>query len=175
MPQTAIRYAALEPRPWVNGLGISREIASGEGWTIAVADLGTAAAFSHFPGQDRVFTLIEGEGATLSFADRPPLPCLPFVPAGFPGDVPCHYEPSGGAARAFNLIVGRGRFEPRVAVRGLAAGQGLVPPAGALALYCARGAVRIGDARLEAGDTMMQPGAAVAADGPAIVLLVELG
>ncbi|MBP0491351.1 HutD/Ves family protein [Pararoseomonas indoligenes] len=175
MAPPVIRFATLEARPWVNGLGISREIASGEGWTIAVADLGAAAAFSHFPAQDRVFTLIDGPGATLSFMDRPPLPCLPFVPAGFPGDVPCHYEPREGAARAFNLIVGRGRFEPRVAVRGLAAGQGLVPPAGALALFCAGGAVRIGDARLEVGDTMLEPGSAVAADGPAIVILVELG
>ncbi|WP_338661422.1 HutD family protein [Pararoseomonas sp. SCSIO 73927] len=162
MSGTVIRHAALEPRFWPNGKGLTRTVATGgegaevSGWQLGIADLGEAADFSHFPGCNRIFTLLGGEGATLTVDDAR-LPCLPFVPVAFPGDRPTHYRPEGGAARAFNVVAGR-NFEAAVSVLGLLPGH----PArvAGMAVFCARGALTVGPDRLGAGDTVLHPGLA---------------
>ncbi|TPG57189.1 HutD family protein [Roseomonas nepalensis] len=169
---TVIRAADLEPRPWPNGLGITRDIAAGEGWLITVADLAGDAAFSRFPDTDRIFTLLGGAGVTLELEGRPPLACLPWVPAGFPGDVPTFCRMGGGPARAFNVMARRGH-EARVAVRSLAAGHAVHATPRCAAVFCAAGSLMAGGERLEAGDTMLHPGAA-AIEGPGIAILVDL-
>jgi hypothetical protein len=160
---TPIRAAMLTPRPWPNGLGITRDVAGSEGeelgWLISIADLTEEAAFSHFPGVDRTFTLIEGAGATLT-VDGTVLPCRPFVPVLFPGDRPTHYLPQGGAARAFNVFAARNAFEARVSVQAVAASHRVAAGEAVLAVHCAEGALAVGDARLEAGDTLLHPGSA---------------
>lgn len=51
----------VEPQPWRNGEGLTRDIATRmdpQGdlfWRVSVADLPTSAAFSTFPDTDRVF------------------------------------------------------------------------------------------------------------------------
>jgi environmental stress-induced protein Ves len=168
-----IRAAALQPRPWPNGLGTTREVASGPGWQIGIADLAGEAAFSHFPHADRIFTLIAGDGATLTLAEGP-LPCRLWVPAGFPGDVPSHYRPLGGPARAFNVIADRRSFAARVTVHGIAPSHA-VRGAG-LAVFCAEGVLELAGERLEAGDTALHPGGAAvrAVGGSALAILVEM-
>ncbi|MBP0443402.1 HutD family protein [Roseomonas sp. SSH11] len=171
-----IRAAALRPRPWPNGLGTTRDVAEGEGWLISIADLGGEAAFSHFGGTDRVFTLIGGAGATLTLDGETQIPCRPFVPACFPGDRPAHYRPGGGPARAFNVFAERARCAPWVAVQSVAAGHGLEVAEATTAVHCAEGVLEAGDARLEAGDTILHPGATRfrAAGGAALAILVAL-
>ncbi len=170
-----LRASDLQPRPWPNGLGVTRDLASGPGWLVSIADLAGEAAFSHFAGMDRVFTLIEGPGATLVVGDAA-LPCLPFVPAHFPGDVPTHYRPGGGPARAFNVFTERGRFEARVVLRSIAASHGFRPGEGCVALHCLAGTLGVGEEELAAGDTLLHPGAApcLALGGAALAVTVEL-
>ena len=170
-----IRAADLQPRPWPNGLGITRDVASGEGWLISIADLGGPAAFSDFPATDRSFVLLGGPGATLVLEERWRLRCRPFVPACFPGDRPTRYEPDAGPARAFNLFCARGQDAARLSVRSLAAGHSLAAGPATLAVHCAEGRLSLGGLPLEAGDTLLHPGdpAIQAMDGAAIVILVE--
>ncbi|WP_424134715.1 HutD family protein [Roseomonas chloroacetimidivorans] len=176
MASSIIRAPDLRPRPWPNGLGTTRDVASGEGWQMGVADLAGEAAFSHFAGLDRVFTIIKGAGATLELEGRGPLPCPPLVPTSFPGDVPTYYRPRAGAGRAFNVITDRAMFEARVAVCSIAASHQVGLPVGCLAVFCAEGAVEMGGKTLEAGDTMLHPGPEPvrAASVAAIVIVVEL-
>jgi len=179
MPPTIIRAADLQPRPWPNGLGITRDVTvqeateDGFGWLITIADLAGDAAFSHFPQTNRLFTLLGGRGVTLSLDGRPPLPCLPWVPASFPGDVPTHCRMTGGPARAFNVMTDRRRFEARVAVRSIAAGHRVHSTAACVAVFCASGSLTIGDARLAAEDTMLHPGT-TAIEGPGVAIIVEI-
>ncbi|MBI0536657.1 HutD family protein [Roseomonas sp. KE2513] len=170
---TIIRAADLHPRPWPNGLGTTRDITVQDGWLITVADLTGDAAFSHFPGIDRLFTLLGGAGVTLTLEGRPPLPCLPLVPASFPGDMPTHCRMAGGPARAFNVMAERGRFEARVAVRSIAAAHHIHSPASCVAVFCAEGSLTIGDVRLGPEDTILHPGA-VAIEGPGVAIFVEI-
>ncbi|WP_458094088.1 HutD/Ves family protein [Roseomonas sp. WA12] len=179
MTPSLIRAASLTPRPWPNGLGITRDVAGsdgeGMGWLISIADLTGEAAFSYFPGVDRIFTLIEGAGATLT-VDGIVLPCRPFVPSLFPGDRPTHYVPQGGPARAFNVFTAREAFEAQVFVQAISANHPAPSGGKTLAVHCAEGVLAIGDARLEAGDTLLHPGDAPieAAGAAAIAIIVAL-
>ncbi|MBB5694638.1 HutD/Ves family protein [Muricoccus pecuniae] len=169
-----IRAAGLRPRPWPNGLGTTRDVAEGPGWLIGIADLGGEAAFSHFPETDRIFTPVAGEGGTLTLEGHP-IPCRPLVPVLFPGDRPAHYVPAGGPGRAFNLFIRRGAGEGRVQACRIAASHGARLPGTVLALFCAEGVLDVGGGRLEAGDTLLHPGATAlrAPGGPAAAIIVE--
>ena len=50
---------------WKNDAGVTREVATGPGWRVAIADLATSGPFSTFPGIDRVLYLLEGPPVTL--------------------------------------------------------------------------------------------------------------
>ncbi|WP_424814772.1 HutD family protein [Roseococcus sp. YIM B11640] len=172
-----IRGATLQPRPWANGLGISHNIAQhgdgacGFGWMIATAELSGDAAFSHYPGIDRVFTIIEGQGATLTLEGSGPLRCRPFVPAGFPGDQATHCTMDGIPGRAFNLMLDRAGWRGSVTAQSLAAGHRM--SLRATAIHCLAGQLAIGEDVLEAGDTMLPAdNVTVAAQGAAAMALV---
>ena len=167
-----IRAADLQPRPWPNGLGVTRDITVGDGWLITVADLTGDAAFSHFPETDRIFTLLGGAGVTLELEGRPPLSCLPWVPTSFPGDVPTFCRMEGGPARAFNVMASR-RHEARVAVRSIAAGHSVRSTSRCAAIFCIEESLTVGDERLGAGDTMLHPGA-TAIEGPGLAIMVDI-
>jgi environmental stress-induced protein Ves len=177
-----VRAADLRPRPWPNGLGLTRDLAAGNrgeggfGWLLSIADLTGDAAFSHFAGCDRVFTLIEGTGVTLALEGRAPLPCLPWVPACFPGDLPTHCTMPAGSARAFNLFLDRARYAGQVSVRSIAASHAVPAPSRTVAIFCAEGALEIGAEQLQAGDTLLHSGAATirAAATGAIAVIVEV-
>jgi environmental stress-induced protein Ves len=175
-----IRASALQPRPWPNGLGVTRDITGGlgatdPGWLLSIADLVQDAAFSHFPGCDRVFTLIEGGGVTLT-VDEVAMPCLPFVPASFPGDRPSFCTMGSAAARAFNLFVDRNRCEGRVSVRTIAAHHTLRTTRLTQAVFCAAGTLRVAGETLAAGDTALHSEAATirTAGMAAVALIVEI-
>jgi environmental stress-induced protein Ves len=176
-----IRGSALQPRPWPNGLGVTRDITGGlgaadPGWLLSIADLVQDAAFSHFPGCDRVFTLIEGGGVTLTLEDAFAMPCLPFVPASFPGDRPSFCTMGCPSARAFNLFVDRSRCDGRVAVRTIAAHHTLNTTKLTQAVFCVAGTLRVGGETLAPGDTALQTEAATirTAGTSAVALIVEI-
>ena len=177
-----IRAAALQPRPWPNGLGVTRDITGGlgaaePGWLLSIADLVQDAAFSHFPDCNRVFTLVDGGAVTLTLDGALPMPCLPFVPASFPGDRPTICTMGCPAARAFNLFFDRNRCDGRVAVHTVAAHHTLRMTALTQAVFCAAGTLQLAGETLAAGDTALQPGAISIRAGAAasIAIIVEIG
>jgi environmental stress-induced protein Ves len=179
---SVIRGAALTPRPWPNGLGITRDV-TGQNqrgaqfdWLLSIADLRVDAAFSDFPGCDRIFTLIEGGDVTLTLDGVSPMPCLTLVPASFPGDRPTFCAMGAGPARAFNVFVDRGHFTARVAVRTIAASHAIRTGAVTAAIYCVSGVLDIAGETLAAGDTLTGTGATriCAAGEAALALIVEI-
>ena len=175
-----IRASTLLARPWPNGLGTTRDITgtldpTGPGWLLSLADLVQDAAFSHFPGVDRVFTLVEGGPVTLTQHDVA-MPCLPFVPASFPGDRPSHCTMGCPSARAFNLFVDRARCEGRVSVRTIAAHHVLQTTKLTQAVFCAAGTLRVAGETLAPGDTALHTATAPirTAGLAAVALIVEI-
>ncbi len=177
-----VRGADLQPRPWPNGLGTTRDVAEQAGpegrpdWLLSIADLERDAPFSHLPGLDRVFTLIEGDTVALVVDGAPPMACRLLLPTHFPGDRPTTSRLTGGPGRAFNVFADRGSRRARVAALNLAAG-GSVPTEGAIAVvHAVSGTLAIGPDRIAPGDTWIGAAGATAtaADGPATLLLAAL-
>jgi environmental stress-induced protein Ves len=180
--RSVIRAAALTPRPWPNGLGVTRDV-TGQNqrgaqfdWLISIADLTVSAAFSHFPDCDRVFTLIEGGGVTLTLDGLDPMACQPLTPAHFPGDHPAFCTMGAGPARAFNVFVDRRRFTARVTVSTIAPSHALWTGARTVAIFCVSGALDLDDLTLNAGDTATGPGATLlrAAGAASVAVIVEI-
>lgn len=178
-----VRAGALNPKPWRNGHGVTRDILAATGgeadWLVSLADLERDAPFSSFPGIDRTFTLVAGGPVRFLFEDGAELACPPLVPILFPGDRPlaCRIETGQGRGptRALNLLVDRARFAATVSVMRLADGHATRPAAGTTALHCVEGRALVADATLEPGDTLVGEADTVrAADGPATVLRVAV-
>ena len=110
---------------WPNGLGLSWDIAAAPRdagaqefeWRIALAQIDSSVAFSHYPNVDRIFTLINGHGLELVFNDHEILKIdKRFVPHEFPGDVKTACVVNNGPCRALNLFTRRGAWEASVRV-----------------------------------------------------------
>ncbi|MFH8581128.1 HutD family protein [Streptomyces zaomyceticus] len=133
----------LTPGRWRNGGGATREIASrpagGEefGWRASVADIDREGPFSVFPGVDRTFTLLAGDGVRLTCpGEFERLPARVGEPFAFSGDLSISAELPGGACRALNIMVRQGSWTARVE---RVAGR-VAPPAGhAGVFYVLRG------------------------------------
>jgi hypothetical protein len=117
--------------PWKNGKGVTREIAifpPGAGldnfdWRVSIADVSEGGAFSHFPGIDRQFAVLDGT-IILDIAGEGRITLGPKSdPVAFPGDVSCSADIPGGAARDLNVMTRRGRYASRI---GLATANGMI-------------------------------------------------
>lgn len=69
---TPIRFADLEPIPWKNGRGVTRELfraptdPAGEfDVRVSIADVAASGPFSSYPGIDRIIMLLDGAGMRL--------------------------------------------------------------------------------------------------------------
>lgn len=121
-----IRYAALTPSPWKNGLGLTREIAVqsdprfavGFSWRLSRATVQDTSAFSRFEGVRRWLGLAHGLAFELRIADRPPhtLERAGDVIA-FPGDVACEGVPLMGPIEDLNLMVADPALDAEMTVR----------------------------------------------------------
>lgn len=110
---------------WLNGLGLSWDIAAaplnasaqGFDWRMALAQIDSGVAFSHYANVDRIFTLIEGHGLELVFDDSKILKVdRRFVPHEFAGDVKTACVVNDGPCRALNLFIRRGAWNASVRV-----------------------------------------------------------
>jgi environmental stress-induced protein Ves len=110
---------------WLNGLGLSWDIAAahpdagaqGFDWRMALAQIDSSVAFSHYPNVDRIFTLIEGKGLDLVFNDQEVLKIdKHFVPHEFAGDIKTACVVNNGPCHALNLFIRRGAWVALVRV-----------------------------------------------------------
>lgn len=158
-----IRMADLVPAPWPNGRGITRDLVrqagpdGGLAWLATIADLVEDAPFSHLPGIDRTFTVIEGGPVELAIEGSGPILCPPFVPIAFPGDRPTGCRMPGGRARAFNLMAARGAWQVEVRVVRAAGGWAVAIPAGLALVHCVDGRCSVAGRECGPGDTFVDP------------------
>ncbi|USQ82035.1 HutD family protein [Ornithinimicrobium faecis] len=118
-----IRWGDLEPTPWKNGGGLTREIASSpEGsntsdfdWRVSIADVEAAGPFSSFPGVDRVITLLEG-GSMILDSESGRTVLTVREPHSFPGEASVTCELPDGSTRDLNLMTRRGQASGDVSI-----------------------------------------------------------
>ena len=118
VPQTTqlIRFAHLEPVPWRNGGGVTREIATAQyagepdsfRWRVSLADVTSEGPFSAFEDVDRQLVLVEGTGMVISVDGQPHRLNL-FDVLAFPGDAPCVGTLVDGPTRDLNVMTRRGQ------------------------------------------------------------------
>ncbi len=163
------KAATRAERPWKNGGGITRPVASAPGktrefgWHLSLADVAQAGPFSVFPGISRLMGILEGRLRL----EVQGLAAVELEPGGrafaFPGDAPTHGAPLGGLVRDINLM-----FDPECFRATLDyAAKGIERPTGAAAhLVLALEALTLNGMRLEALDAALLPaGEAVSARG----------
>lgn len=149
---------------WRNGRGVSWDIASDQpfgqnaefGWRFAIAEIAVTGPFSVYGSVDRIFTLLDGDGVDLIFANGRKLQAhKPFVPLDFPCDIATDCTLAGGLCRALNLFTSRGLWKASVKVIALSGKTVAVPKASLV--YALQGDMTIEtqtrDLRLRQGDT----------------------
>ena len=116
--------AQLAATPWKNGGGFTRELACHPAgasledfvWRLSIADVAQSGPFSRFPGVDRVITLLDGAGMSLSFEDgRRVLLEQPHAPFHFRGEDAVQAELIATPSRDLNLMLRRELVEGDVA------------------------------------------------------------
>lgn len=115
-----VRVDQVDAVPWRNGGGVTRELLAwpaGRDWLlrVSVAEVGASGPFSIFPGVDRWFAVLAGDGVRLETAGQSALELTTADSAlhAFPGDVPTHCTLRGGATRDLNLMTRRGQARLR--------------------------------------------------------------
>lgn len=117
-----LRAADRVAKPWKNGGGVTRDVAtfpSGADvtnfdWRISIADVHAAGPFSCFVGIDRIRTVLNGR-LTLRFVESGETVMLdPGNPFAFSGDVAVEGEPMNGLVRDLNVMVRRGLWRAEV-------------------------------------------------------------
>lgn len=182
-----IALRRIEPQPWKNGCGLTRELAlAPDGattadfdWRLSIAAVARDAPFSAFPGVDRCIVLLDGAGMLLRTGAATHRLDRPFVPLAFSGDDVVQAQLLEGATTDFNVMVRRGRW--RADVSALSAGPSL--PADAGLLLCWHGGLQVhapdGPAALPGQHALLWrdglPALTCAAESPATrALLVRL-
>ncbi|MBD0675234.1 HutD family protein [Streptomyces sp. CBMA156] len=156
---------------WLNGGGVTREVAgfpAGTGldafdWRVSLADVATAGPFSPFPGIDRVITLVEGAGMTLTVDGAEQLVDVPFRPFAFSGDATTDCRLSAGPVVDFNVMTRRGRVAATVdlvaAATAAAPATTLdVPDGSTVLLVCLLGTARLNGVGLARYDAALLDG-----------------
>lgn len=169
-----LRRAAYRTIPWKNGRGVAHLVAAspagagydGFDWQVSRPEIAADGPFSSFPGIDRQFMLVHGNGLTLkvrSASERlsfdHPI-AAPLEPFAFRGewDVDCALR--DGPVQALNVMTRRGRAGARLEVVAAEAACPVAKPAGeTLLVYVARGPVEAwgswGSATLAADDSIL--------------------
>ncbi len=122
MNQLKVLRAKDYPRmPWKNGGGSTEEITrdagtglDGFGWRLSIADIGESGGFSTFAGYERVITVLQGDGMSLTVDGRDTRPLLPLDPFAFSGESKVACTLLGGSIRDFNLIYAPQRYAARL-------------------------------------------------------------
>ena len=122
-----IRYlpqANFTKGPWRNGMGVSWEIASHKeagatdfSWRFAKARIDRDVPFSIYPGMDRVFMQISGNGLDLEFEGGHTIEVHQSnLPHAFPCDIPLNCKLLDGPCFDLNLFTARGKYQSQASV-----------------------------------------------------------
>lgn len=108
-PALCITVDSAPATPWRNGGGVTRELLawpSPADWRlrISVADIAADGPFSAFPGVQRWFALLSGEGVALDFSDHPLTLRPGDAPLAFDGAAAPGCRLLGGPVRDLNLM-----------------------------------------------------------------------
>lgn len=178
-----LRADELQPTPWRNGLGVTREIAlyppGAETddflWRASVADVVGPAPFSSFPGIERTIVLLAGAGFHMTLDDAATHALTtPFAPFAFAGEAQVQVQLAGGPTRDFNLMTRRDHCTGDIDVwRG---GGSHACSAELALLHVAVGTVATADGTLAAGDSWLPDSVAgpVVLAGNAVALAVRV-
>jgi len=109
---TLIAVDAVTPRPWRNGGGVTRELHTWPStpdwqWRISVADIAADGLFSAYPGIERWFAVVEGDGVVLHHGTQRVVVDVRSTPHRFDGAEPPSCSLQGGPTRDLNLMVRR--------------------------------------------------------------------
>jgi environmental stress-induced protein Ves len=145
---------------WRNGQGVSWEIASykKEGatdfsWRFAKARIDNDVPFSIYPGMDRIFMMIEGQGMDLQFEGGRVLQVHEkFVPHEFSCDVPLFCKLLGGPSLDLNLFAARREFRAECEVISLARSKDLNVAKTDVVFFVLDGACELNGVHLLQGD-----------------------
>ncbi|WP_055137049.1 HutD family protein [Pseudomonas corrugata] len=153
MSDLKVLRAVDYPRmPWKNGGGSTEEITrdagtglEGFGWRLSIADIGESGGFSTFAGYERVISVLQGDGMSLTVDGQVTRPLHPLDPFAFSGESHVHCTLLGGPIRDFNLIYTPQRYRARL--QWLAGEQRFFSEAGTVLVFSADPAlsVRVGD------------------------------
>lgn len=109
-----IRLCDVKPTPWRNGGGTTRELLAwpqsqipGKDWQwrASVAEISQAGDFSSFPGVQRWFAVLNGEGVGLSIDGELHLLSSMDAPVCFDGGAQTSCTLLSGATQDFNLML----------------------------------------------------------------------
>lgn len=155
-----IRQSTFIEGRWRNGMGTSWEIAAlrEEGaadfsWRLAKARIDADVPFSIYPGMDRVFMQIEGQGLDLEFANGQILHVHEsFVPHSFSCDIPLNCKLLHGPCMDLNLFTARGRVKAESEIVNLAGETKIHTRGSAMVMFALEGGCELNSSNLEAGD-----------------------
>ncbi|AUG81328.1 hypothetical protein CFP65_6683 [Kitasatospora sp. MMS16-BH015] len=159
MTVRVLRAASRAATPWLNGGGVTREVAGhpeGAGlaefdWRVSLADVAQGGPFSRFEGIDRVITVVRGEGMALTVGGTPHELCKPYLPFAFDGGAETDCRLLGGPVVDFNVMTRRGRATAEVELADFQ--RDVAVPAGAVVLLvCLQGTAELGAADLVLGE-----------------------
>ncbi|MDH6128207.1 HutD family protein [Kitasatospora sp. GP82] len=141
--------------PWLNGGGVTREVAgfpAGAGltefvWRVSLADVAQGGPFSRFEGVDRVITVVEGAGMALTVAGAEHRLAQPYRPFAFSGEAETECRLLGGPVVDFNVMTRRGRARAEVEIADYQRPV-KVPHSAVVLLVCLSGTAELGAAHL---------------------------
>ncbi len=122
-----IRQSEMVEGPWRNGMGVSWEIASRRepnakefSWRFAKARIDRDVPFSIYPGMERVFMQISGNGLDLEFEGGHRIEVRQSnVPYAFPCDIPLNCKLLDGPCFDLNFFTAREAYEAQASVLNL--------------------------------------------------------
>ena len=137
----------VEPKPWRNGGGVTRELLAwpaADEWRLrlSIADIERNGPFSFYPAAERWFAVMEGRGVKLTVGGGSQQLMVDSEPFCFSGSTEVQCELIDGPTRDFNLMAlpGCGRLtrvhdvhEGVIRARTLVAGY--APRGGSIAVY----------------------------------------
>jgi uncharacterized protein len=119
MTWNVIPLSAAPASPWRNGGGVTRELAAGPArddwaWRISVAEVAADGPFSHFPGVQRWFAVVRGNGVRLAVDGKVHEVVASSEPLEFDGGAQVDSWLLAGATQDLNLMVRRERASARM-------------------------------------------------------------